>query len=221
MFTSDQWIFIIFLGFVLTLSISLTITAIKIFNKKSLNSTKKKSKTDALQAYLESEVDKTSQQLEYTKEHAPSKNVSGLQLRLELLNFELAYLPIFSSSEKAESTINWDDVNIYIYKILKANSFCPNTNLMKHALENEDEDHVPSENILAQQSKTIEHLKSFINNLLTQMDDNSLPNPELDSHFKKLEESKIELEQCVMILEDENGFLRNQISFLLKEESNQ
>lgn len=80
----------------------------------------------------------------------------------------------------------------------------------------EENDDASSEYLLEQQSKTIEHLKEFISRLLSNIDPKALPNKELDSHFEKLEQDNIQLVQCVAILEDENGFLRDQIEALLK-----
>jgi predicted RNase H-like nuclease (RuvC/YqgF family) len=80
----------------------------------------------------------------------------------------------------------------------------------------ENDDASSSEYLFEQQSKTIEHLKEFISSLLSNIDPKALPNKELDSHFEKLEQDNIQLVHCVAILEDENGFLRDQIEALLK-----
>lgn len=77
-------------------------------------------------------------------------------------------------------------------------------------------DDVGSSSLLEQQSKTIEHLKAFINDLLAKLDPKSLPNNELETHFSQLEQDNIQLEHCIMVLEDENGFLRDQIEALLR-----
>jgi|GEM_PF-4738621 len=70
--------------------------------------------------------------------------------------------------------------------------------------------------LLKQQEKTIQHLKGFINQLLADFSEDAVPNQELDAKFDEVQRTNRELEQCVMILEDENVFLRAQIAELLK-----
>ncbi|MCW9013002.1 MAG: hypothetical protein OQL06_04400 [Gammaproteobacteria bacterium] len=224
MLSTNQWLFIFLLQLILILGVVLVVGLVKYKNlKKHLSSRSADAENSAahtavpdFKSYLQTEIDRTGKRLEHLKQHAPSKDVSGLNLRLKVLTFELAYLAMFGGSDKSEDTINWDDVNLRIYKILKEQGIAGDASEKKRPLNNNLTEDNPSESLLAQQTKTIEHLKAFINDLLNQVSPESLPSNELDSHFRELERSKIELEQCVIILEDENSFLRDQIGALLK-----
>lgn len=166
--------------------------------------------------YLSLEIGKTSEHIKSTQDVADDKDVSGLELRLKLLEFELTYLSLEEANKISGSEVNWEDVNLKLYKILKEINRTKDLGLLKESLSPNEEGEAPSQAVLDQQNNTIKHLKNFINDLLSQMDSEALPNKELDSHFSDLEKINIELEQCVLILEDENSFLRDQIAALLK-----
>lgn len=72
--------------------------------------------------------------------------------------------------------------------------------------------------IVAQQSKTIDYLRNYIQELLDQHGHQPSPEPNIASKFDELERANKELSGCVEILEDENEFLREQIAALLKME---
>ena len=72
--------------------------------------------------------------------------------------------------------------------------------------------------IVAQQSKTIDYLRNYIQELLDQHGHMPSPEPNIASKFDELERANKELSGCVEILVDENEFLREQIAALLKME---
>ena len=219
------WTLLILLQIIIILCIVLVIGLFKLKKYKRLADSGNKPDTAStsdqndLSSYLKSEADKTALQIEHISANTASKDSSGLKLRLELLKFEIAYLALVGSNRGSESEANWDDINLKIYKILKANSLNQDLNQVKNALGNNADEGEPSAALLEQQTKTIEHLKALINDLLNKASPEALPNNELDQHFSNLERANAELEQCVVILEDENLFLRDQVSALLKVQS--
>lgn len=70
--------------------------------------------------------------------------------------------------------------------------------------------------IADQQSKTIDYLRNYIQELLDQYGHEPSPEPNISDKFDQLERANKELSGCVEILEDENEFLREQIAALLK-----
>lgn len=78
------------------------------------------------------------------------------------------------------------------------------------------EDTATRENIVAQQTRTIEHLREYIQQLLEKLGHQPLPDNDIAKHMDTLERANRELNQCVLVLEDENSFLRDQIAALLK-----
>lgn len=78
------------------------------------------------------------------------------------------------------------------------------------------EDTVSSEAIAAQQTRTIQYLRDYIQQLLEKLGHQPLPDNHISDRFDELERANRELRQCVAVLEDENGFLRDQIAALLK-----
>ncbi|MBU1192008.1 MAG: hypothetical protein KKA36_08745 [Gammaproteobacteria bacterium] len=70
--------------------------------------------------------------------------------------------------------------------------------------------------LLEQQSKTIDYLRNYIQKLLDQHGHQPSPEPDIADNFVELERANKELSNCVAVLEDENEFLREQISALLK-----
>lgn len=78
------------------------------------------------------------------------------------------------------------------------------------------EDTGATEAIIAQQTRTIEHLREYIHQLLEKLGHESLPDPHVLERFDELERANRELNQCIAVLEDENAFLRDQIAALLK-----
>ncbi|MBI5041600.1 MAG: hypothetical protein HZB57_10520 [Gammaproteobacteria bacterium] len=78
------------------------------------------------------------------------------------------------------------------------------------------EDTGPSEVIADQQTRTIQHLREYIQQLLEKLGHQPLPDANMTEHFDTLERANRELNQCVTVLEDENSFLRDQIAALLK-----
>lgn len=78
------------------------------------------------------------------------------------------------------------------------------------------EDTVASEAIVAQQTRTIQHLRGYIQQLLEKLGHQPLPDNTIQERFDELERANSELSQCVAVLEDENSFLRDQIAELLR-----
>lgn len=78
------------------------------------------------------------------------------------------------------------------------------------------EDTATREAMVAQQTRTIEHLREYIQQLLSKLGHQPLPDDGIARHMDELERANRELNQCVMVLEDENSFLRDQIAALLK-----
>lgn len=78
------------------------------------------------------------------------------------------------------------------------------------------EDTAMREAMVAQQTRTIEHLREYIQQLLGKLGHQPLPDDGIARHMDELERANRELNQCVIVLEDENGFLRDQIAALLK-----
>jgi len=70
--------------------------------------------------------------------------------------------------------------------------------------------------LVDQQAQTIEHLQKFVNDLLLKLGHKDLPDEDLVEKFRELEYVNAEMEQCVMVLEEENRFLRDQIASLLE-----
>lgn len=70
--------------------------------------------------------------------------------------------------------------------------------------------------MIAQQTRTIEHLREYIQQLLQSLGHQPLPDEGIVKHMDELERANRELNQCVLVLEDENSFLRDQIAALLK-----
>ena len=220
-----QWTLLILLQIIIILCIVLGINLFKLKKYKRLAGSGNKAETtltsdqNDLAGYLKSEADKTALQIEHISTNTASKDSSGLKLRLELLKFEIAYLAFVGTNPGNEFEANWDDINLKLYKILKANSLCQDIDQVKRALGQNADEGEPSAALLEQQTRTIEHLKALITDLLTKATPDGLPNKDLDKHFSDLEKANTELEQCVVILEDENLFLRDQISALLKVQS--
>lgn len=78
------------------------------------------------------------------------------------------------------------------------------------------EDTATREVIVAQQTRTIEHLREYIQQLLEKLGHQPLPDEGIAQHMDEVERANRELNQCVLVLEDENSFLRDQIAALLK-----
>lgn len=78
------------------------------------------------------------------------------------------------------------------------------------------EDTGATEAIIAQQTRTIEHLREYIQQLLEKLGHEPLPDQHVLERFDELERANRELNQCIAVLEDENAFLRDQIAALLK-----
>lgn len=78
------------------------------------------------------------------------------------------------------------------------------------------EDTAATETTIAQQTRTIEHLREYIQQLLEKLGHAPLPDKHILERFDELEHANRELNQCIAVLEDENSFLRDQIAALLK-----
>lgn len=78
------------------------------------------------------------------------------------------------------------------------------------------EDTGTSQAMIAQQTRTIEHLRQYIQQLLQSLGHQPMPDDGILKHMDELERANRELNQCVQVLEDENSFLRDQIAALLK-----
>lgn len=78
------------------------------------------------------------------------------------------------------------------------------------------EETVSSEAIAVQQTRTIQYLRDYIQQLLDKLGHQPLPDEHITDRFDQMERANRELGQCIAVLEDENGFLRDQIAALLK-----
>lgn len=78
------------------------------------------------------------------------------------------------------------------------------------------EDTATGEVMIAQQTRTIEHLREYIQQLLENLGHKPLPDDGITKHMDELQRANRELNQCVVVLEDENSFLRDQIAALLQ-----
>lgn len=78
------------------------------------------------------------------------------------------------------------------------------------------EESPPSEVMITQQTRTIKHLQEYLQQLLGKLGHLPLPDIDVMAKFNELERINNELSQCLAVLEDENGFLRDQIAALLK-----
>ena len=79
-----------------------------------------------------------------------------------------------------------------------------------------DGDAAVREAIVAQQTNTIKHLREYIQQLLEKLGHTQIPDPGMSAHLDDLERANRELNQCILVLEDENAFLRDQIAALLQ-----
>lgn len=70
--------------------------------------------------------------------------------------------------------------------------------------------------LVEQQAKTIDYLRNYIQELLDQHGHQPSPDPDIAGKFDELERANKELSSCMVVLEDENEFLRAQIAALLK-----
>lgn len=77
------------------------------------------------------------------------------------------------------------------------------------------EDSATHEAIVAQQTRTIEHLREYLEQLLQKLGHQPLPDDNILQRFDELERANRELNQCIAVLESENSFLRDQIAALL------
>ena len=140
-------------------------------------------------------------------------NSKELDLRQALLQMELKLL-------KANSEINnWMELSDEIHGILKNTGFIQKTNLLDNnqsSPPDPEQEEQPSAVLFEQQTKTITHLRKFIENLLKQINHEPTPVPEIEQHFNELQQTNQELECCIAIIEEDNKFLRDQISALLK-----
>jgi len=223
-----EWIFILLFQIILILCcfIGFFIWKINALKKQPVvNATgklKDAAQDDSRISYLESEIDKTRKYLDNMSENAANKDVSGLKLRHEILKFELEHLKEHRTEVSPKAESDWSELNRKFYTILSVNRSATEMGYLAQ-LNNDNLDIDPSSEMLfAQQGKTIEFLKSFIDELISNLDTLDPESPssqlvkELNKETKKLDQINSELEHCVSILEDQNSFLRNQILALLK-----
>lgn len=167
--------------------------------------------------YLESEVAKTRTHLEsLTAENADAGAAQpALSLRAALLKVEAE---LSQSLPEERTRAFWQGLADRLGGVLTTAGF--NAAAVKAPAEQapqagNDED-ASAVDIVAQQAKTIDYLRNYIQELLDQHGHLPSPEPNIARKFDELERANKELSGCVEILEDENEFLREQIAALLK-----
>lgn len=110
-------------------------------------------------------------------------------------------------------SVAWTTLALQIADTLKAEGFSQRDRKSGAVY---GEDTAASEAIVEQQTRTIQHLRGYIQQLLEKLGHQPLPDNTLHVRFDELERANGELSQCIAVLEDENGFLRDQIAELLK-----
>ena len=178
--------------------------------------------------YLESEVAKTRSHLEsLIADNSVGEAdvvVDSLQPALSLRAALLAVEAELSQSLPEERTREfWQGLADRLGEIVTASGYSSESVAVEAAqapagqvaqAENVEEASVTE--LVDQQSKTIDYLRNYIQELLDQHGHQPSPDPNITGKFDELERANKELSGCVLILEDENEFLREQISALLK-----
>lgn len=158
---------------------------------------------DQLDQYIQTQqqqLDSFNQSPDSSMEHA--RRVFDTRIQLLTLEKQIA------ERDEAEKTPGyWQSIHKQLIELQPG---------YQQAREETGEDRPDNTALLKQQEKTISHLKEFINRLLSGYSEDAIPNKELEDKFEDIEKANRELEQCVMILEDENAFLRAQVAALLK-----
>jgi hypothetical protein len=171
--------------------------------------------------YLESEVAKTRTHLDTLSAESAAGDVADAQPALSLRAALLEVEAELSSSLPEERTRDfWQGLAKRLDGVLTTAGF----NAGSAAATAAQAAPVPAANvedasaadIVQQQSKTIDYLRNYIQELLDQHGHLPSPEPNISEKFDYLERANKELSGCVEILEDENEFLREQIAALLK-----
>ncbi len=166
--------------------------------------------------YLESEAAKTKTFAEFLH-GKPREEPTDLALRaaLELRagwlrkESDLAYKPV---SER--DATQWTALAELIRAELSTDAFT-HASVKMHAVHGEDT--ASSEVITALQTRTIQHLRAYVEQLLAKIDHQPSPDENIVNRFDEIERANREMGMCISVLEDENSFLRDQIAALLKD----
>lgn len=167
--------------------------------------------------YLEREAAKTRTFTEFLHDNPreePTDLVlrAALHLRAGLLRkeSELAYKPV-----TVRDAAQWTALAELFTTELSANVFS-HASAKVHAVHGEDAE--SSEIIAAQQTRTIQYLRDYVEQLLEKVGHQPRPDENIVNRFDEIERANREMGLCITVLEDENSFLRDQIAALLKED---
>lgn len=169
--------------------------------------------------YLESEVAKTRTHLESL---TADPTQTALSLRAALLAVEAELSQSLPEERNREF---WQGLADRLGEIVTASGYSSGSVAVEAALapanrvaQTENVEEASVAELVDQQSKTIDYLRNYIQELLDQHGHEPSPEPNIAGKFDELERANKELSGCVSILEDENEFLREQIAALLKME---
>lgn len=166
--------------------------------------------------YLDSEAAKTRSFAESLLAHPATeprdlalRTVLGLRAGLLSKESELAKTPI---SERGHE--EWTILAQCLLKVLDQEGYAGE--VAKDAPKIYGEETPPSDAVITQQAVTIQHLREYVDQLLGKLGHLPLPDTGIQQRFDELDHINKELSMCLAVLEDENGFLRDQIAALLK-----
>jgi len=155
--------------------------------------------------YLGRELERTSARVGHAK--ATSDTRLWLDLRAAVLQLEQEW-----AQQDDRSELFWRALAGRLEQLAKEHGLVP----ARSVPSGHEEDKAGLADVVERQTHTIAFLKTYINDVLTQIGKRQDVGPVLDQEFEKLEHVNRELRQCVDVLEDENQFLRDQIAALLK-----
>lgn len=156
--------------------------------------------------YLVREIERTSARIRSAR-HASDVAV-WLSLRLAVLELEKE-----CSLHDDRSEIFWRALAGRIERSVRKCGLVP---LRQSPKEKSNDDTGLSE-IAKRQKHTITFLKAHVHDVLQKVGLEQEMGAVVDQEFDRLDHANHELEQCVAVLEDENKFLRDQVSGLLEE----
>ena len=159
-------------------------------------------------AYLASEAEATKLQLSTTavdSEHEDLRS-NPIALRVEYLQLEQMWA---SNHERDENF--WSALGDRMQELLEKFAGQQQADGSTSVLPMDDQDKILSQDLINNQVQTIEALKE----LIAQADLDAEKSRSLQDSVEQLSQTNLELTHCVAVLEDENGFLRNQVETLV------
>lgn len=154
--------------------------------------------------YLGRELERTSDRVGHAKVGSDTR--LWLDLRTAVLKLEQEW-----TQQDDRSEVFWRALAGRLEHLAKAHGLVPGSSI-RTGHENKEPELA---DVVERQKHTIAFLKSYINDVLTEIGNHQDISPVLDQEFEKLDHVNRELQQCVAVLEDENHFLRDQIAALL------